>query len=111
MRDRPSFASSETGSSLDACECLGAGELLPVQLGPALADQRERQVRERREVAGGTDGAPARHDRGHTAVQAGEKELDGLRTRARVPLRQRVRPQEHCGPHNLARVRVPTPHA
>ena len=40
------------------------------------------------------------------AVQALEQQLDGLDARARVPLRQRVRAQQHRGTHDLRCIRI-----
>ena len=89
-----------------ADERLGPREDVAVDLRVALADQREREVRERGEVARRADGAPARHERGHARVQAAEEQLHGLDPRARVPLGERVRAQEHRPPHHLVGVRL-----
>ena len=72
----------------------------------ALADQRQREVRERREIAARADRAAARHARQDAAVEALDQQLDGLDARARVALRERVRAQQHRGAHDLVRVRL-----
>jgi hypothetical protein len=50
---------------------------------------------ERGEVAARADRATRRDDGKHSSLEAGEQELDRLDPRARVPLRERVRTQEH----------------
>ncbi len=103
ISDSPSFATSRTGSSPAARERVGAVEQLAVEPRLPFADERQREVRERREVAGGAD-RPARRDvRQHAAVQAVEQQLDRLDARAGVALRERVRAQEHRGAHDLDR--------
>ena len=73
---------------------------------PALADERQREVRERSKVAARPDRAAARHVREHAAVDALDQELDRLDPRARVALRERVRAQQHRRAHDLRRVRL-----
>ena len=84
-----------------AREALAAEPRLP------LADQRERQVRERREITARPDGATARDDREDSAVETLEQELDELGPRAGPALRQRVRAEQHRGADDLVRVRLP----
>ena len=72
----------------------------------ALADERQREMRERREVAARADRAAARHVRQDAAVEALEQQLDGLDARARVALGERVRAQQHRRAHDLVRVRL-----
>src|SRR5205809_937681 len=72
----------------------------------ALADEWERQVRERSEIAAGADGAACRDVRHDAAVEALEQQLDRLDPCARVPLRQCVRAQEHRRAHDLRRIRL-----
>ncbi len=69
----------------DARERLGAGQALAVDERLALADERQREMRERREVAARADRAARGNDGQHAAVQAREQQLDGLDTRAGVP--------------------------
>ena len=85
------------------------GSARPFERGLALADQRQREMGERREVAAGADGAAARHVRQHAAVEALDEQLDGDRARARVALRQRVRAQQHRRADDLVRVRLADP--
>ena len=60
----------------------GAAHSLAVDPGLALPDEREGQMRERRQVTARSDRAPARNVRQDAAVQAFDQELDGLRARA-----------------------------
>ena len=79
----------------DGGERVGARQPLSVDPGLALADERQRQVGERREVARRPDRAAGGHVRDDAAVQALEQELDRLDPRARVALGKRVRAQQH----------------
>ena len=90
-------------------ERLASREPPPFEGGLALADQRQREVGERSEVAARADGAAARHVRQHAAVEALHEQLDRHRARARVALRQRVGAEEHRGAHDLVRVRLADP--
>ena len=90
----------------DARERLRPRQPLAVDPRLALADERQREVRERREVAGGADRAAARHDGQHAAVEEREQQLDRLDPRARVALRERVRAQEHRRADDLVGVRL-----
>ena len=69
-----------------------------------LADERQRQVGERREIAAGADRAAGGHARQDTAVEALDQELDRLDPRAGVPLRERVRAQQHRRPDDVGRI-------
>ena len=69
----------------------------------ALADEHEREVRERREVAARADRAAARHDRVHAAVQQREQRLERLdagcrRSRGRARWRAAPSSRARCGP-------------
>ncbi len=88
----------------DAAERVRAGEQLALDPGLALADERKRQVGERRQVARGADRAAARHVRQHAAQDALDQQAGDLRPRARVALRQRVRAEQHRRAHHLGRV-------
>ncbi len=90
----------------DPRERVRTREALAVDPGLSLAHERQRQVRERREVAGGADGAAARHDRQHAALEEREEELHGLDARARVALRECVRTQEQRAADDLVGVRL-----
>ena len=102
--ESPSFAASRIGSRPGRRERVRARQQLAVEPRLALADQRQREVRERREVAARADRAAARDARQHAAVEALEQQLDGLDARARVALRERVRAQEHRRANDLVRV-------
>ena len=65
----------------------------------ALADQREREVRERREVAGGADRALRGHDRMDACVDEREQPLDHDRAHARETAREARGLQHHDQPH------------
>ena len=106
ISDSPSFASSRTGASPTAASASAAGEQLALDPRLAFADERQREVGERREVAARADRAAARHVRQDAAVQALEQQLDRLDPRARVALRERVRAQQHRGAHDLVGVRL-----
>ena len=103
--ESPSFARSRTGSRPTAASASAPGISRPSTAGLALADERQREVRERREVAARAD-RPARRDARHNAaVQALEQQLDGLDAGARGALRERVRAQQHGRADDLVRVR------
>ena len=72
----------------------------------ALADEREREMGERGEVAGRAHRSSRRDDREHAAAEALEQELHRLHARARMALRERVCSQEHRRADDLVRVRV-----
>ena len=90
----------------DGCERLGAAEQLAVDPRLALPDERQREMRERREVAAGADRATRRDVRQHPAVEALDQELDGLDPSAGIPLRERVRAQQHRRADDLVRIRL-----
>jgi hypothetical protein len=75
----------------DAAQRLRAGHELTFDPGLALADQRQREMRQRREIAARTHGPAARHPRQHSSVQTLEEELADLDARARRACRQRIR--------------------
>ena len=90
----------------DAAECLGAVDQLAVDDGLPFADERQREMRERREISRRADRAAGGHARQHAAVQALEQQLDRLDPRARVALRERVRAQQHRGANDRVRIRL-----
>ena len=90
----------------DCPQRVGAVEELAVDDGLALADEREREMRERREVAARADRSARGHVRQHAAVQALEQQLDRRDVRAREPLRERVRAQQHRRAHDVVRIRL-----
>ena len=69
ISDRPSFAASSERLEADARERVGARRAARRRQRLALADQRQREVRERREIARRADRAARRHDAAHPAVQ------------------------------------------
>ena len=87
-------------------EGLRAREQCPLEPGLAFADERQRQMSQRSEVAARADRAAGRHPRQDTAVEAFDQQLDCLDPRAREPLRERVRPQQHRRAHDLRRIRL-----
>ena len=90
----------------DRLERRRPGQPPPVDPGLALADQRQREMGERREVAAGADRAPARNVREHAAVEALDQKLHGHDARAGVALGERVGAQQHRRAHDLVRVRL-----
>ena len=68
----------------------------------ALAHERERAVRERREVAGATERAVLAHDRGDAGVEHRDIRVERLGTDAGAPGRERRDAQEHERAHDLA---------
>jgi hypothetical protein len=90
----------------DARQRLEPGQPLALDERLALADERQREMRERREVTRGADRAARRNDRDDAARETFEQQLDGLDPRAGIALRERVRAQEHRGPHDLVGIRV-----
>ncbi len=65
------------------------------EFGLAFPDERERQVRERGQIARRADGALLRHDRVDARLEAREEELERRAPDSREPLREAVRAQEH----------------
>ena len=72
----------------------------------ALTDERQRQMRERCEIAARTDRPARRHVRDDPGVEDGEEQLDRLDARAGVALCDRVRAQHHRGAHDIVGVRL-----
>ena len=94
ISERPSFAASTIGSSpaaRSASRPRGARRRRRL----ALADQRQREVREWGEIAARPDRATRRNVRHESGDERSNEQLDGLDARARVSLRERVRPEEH----------------
>ena len=90
----------------DRAQSRGAVEELAVHDGLPFADERQREMRERREVAARPDRAARGNPRQHAAVQALEQQLDGHDARAGEPLRERVRAQQHRRAHDVVGVRL-----
>ena len=76
---------------------------VPVELDLAAPDERQREVRERRQVARGAHRALRRHDRMDAQPQEVEEALGHDRPSAGVPQGERVRPQQEHRPDDLAR--------
>ncbi len=105
----PLLAHEPDGLEPDPRERAGAVETLSGDDGLALPHERERQVSERRKVSARANRAARGDDREHASVQAGEEQLGGLDPGSRVPLRERVYPQEHRGPNHVVRIRLAHP--
>ena len=104
ISDRPSLAPRRTGSSPARSERLGTREERAFEPRMALADEREREMGERCEVAAGAHRAASRDVRQDAAVEAFDQQLDRLDPRARVALRERVRPQQHRRADDAGRI-------
>ena len=103
IRARPSLAASLDGFEADRGERLGGGAEHAVRVPHlALPDQRERAVRERREVAGAAERAVLVHDRGDAVVQQPGEQPRRHRAYAGVAGRHRREPQQHEPPDHLA---------
>ena len=101
---RPSFAVSTGGSMPASASASAAGRRLPsASQHLALADQRERGVRERREVAATRPASRARGTTGVMPALSSASIVSATTGRApEKPERQRPRAQEHHRPHHLA---------
>jgi hypothetical protein len=102
MRASPSFASSTTGVTAGALHRVGARgrtkrPVLDARL--ALADHRQRQVRERRQVPRSADRALRRDARVHPPFEHREEHLDELGPHAAAPEGEHLRAQEHHAAH------------
>ena len=78
---------------------------LATELHLAAPDERQRQVRQRREIARGAEAPLFGHDRMDAEAQEVEQAVDDQRTAAAVAEGQRVGAQEQHRPHDLARER------
>src|SRR6266516_42261 len=78
---------------LETCRCKRVRPWEQVAAAPGLAypDERQGEMRERREGAARPDRTAARHVWQHATAKALEEQLDRLDARARIPLRQGVR--------------------
>ena len=107
ISDSPSFAASLIGSSPAAARASAPRVERPVEPRPTLADERQREVCERREIAARADRSARGDARQHAAVEALDQQLDRLDARARVTLRERIRTKQHRGAHDVGRIRLP----
>ena len=103
MSARPSFASSTSGVSPASASARRGVAHRPVGARDlALADEREPAVRERGEIAAGSERPMLGHDRCEARVQQPGDRLGDDRPRAGQPRRERARAQEHHRSHDLA---------
>ena len=103
---RPSLGSSVSGSRPARASATSAGTTCAVDLDLAAPDERQREVRERREVAGRARRSPApARPGGCPRARKLADPVDEQRPAARVPERERVRPQQQHRAHDLARER------
>ena len=86
----------------------GAVQALAVELGLALADEHERDVGQRSEVARRSDRALGRHHGDDAALEHRQQQLDDLLADPRVPAPQRRGQQREHPAHDLARA-APAP--
>ena len=100
---RPSLASSTSGSIPARRSASRAGIDLAAELGLALADHAEREVGERREVAGGADAAARRDHRVDAGVEQLAQPLAAHRAGAAAAGREHRGAQQHHGAHGVAR--------
>ena len=85
---------------------LRAGHLHALIHGLALAEHGQRHVSERREVAGGAEGALLGNDGGNALVEHLEKHLNEEGTHAGHTAAQGVGAQEHHAAHDLVGIRL-----
>ncbi len=88
------------GGQLDGREArrgerLAGGHLAAGEARLALADEGERQVRERRQIAGRAHRPLGRDARRHARVEHRQQRVDDLHAHARVPQRDHLRAQHH----------------
>ena len=101
----PSLALSSSGSSPAERRTSPAGRAVAVHEQLAAADEREREVRERRQVARRAERSLLGHDGDQVAVQHLDHPLDDLGAHARVPEREHVRAEQQHRARLLARER------
>ncbi len=106
MSASPSFGAELDRSQSGALERDVAWQPLAVKERLALADQHERHVRERGEIAARADRALARHDRRDAAVEHRHDRVERLRLDAGVAGRERVRAQHAGSAHDRNRERL-----
>ena len=99
MSASPSFASSTAGARPAARSASEAGRRLPVPVHLPFPDEREREVRERREISRGADRALLGNDGVNSLREAREEKLQRLPADAGKPFREAVRAQQHDRPN------------
>ncbi len=72
----------------------------------SLANERQREMSERREIAARAHRAARRDVRDDPGVEHREQQLDGLDAGAGVPLGDRVGPQHHRGANDVVGIRL-----
>ena len=106
ISERPSFACSRTGVQAGRGERLGARHANAVDERLSLADERQREMSERREIAARAHRAARRDVRDDPGVEHREQELDGLDAGAGIPLGDRVGPQHHRRADDVVGIRL-----
>ncbi len=105
----PSFGASSSALDVGQLQRHRAGHPLAAQRRLALADQDQRQVGERRQVAGGADRSLARHDRVHAGVEQLDEALDHDRPDPGVPPGEHVGAEQEHGAHDVLAERLAHP--
>jgi len=72
----------------------------------AFTDHGQREMRQRRQIAGRTHTALRRHARMYAAIEHVDQQLGDHRSHAAGPAQQHVRPEQHHGAHRVRRQRV-----
>ena len=82
MRARPSFAASSIGARPAFASASAARHRLPAGVRLALADEDEREMRERREIAARSQRPARGHHRQHAGPEHVDQKLDELAAHA-----------------------------
>jgi hypothetical protein len=106
---QPFLRLEPNGLEPGACERLATREQLVAHPGAAFADQREREMCERREVPARPDRPSARNFWQDVLLETVDEQLDHLDPGPGIPLRERVRAHQHRGAHDVPRVRLADP--
>ena len=106
---KPFLAFQADGVDCGAAQRLPAGQPLAAVDRFTLADDAEREVGQRREIAAGADGALLRDHRVHAAIQHVHERLRYQRSNPAIPERQRVGAQSHHDPRFGLRKRTAQP--
>ena len=106
MRLMPSLGCRSIGSMPGAPQRLAAGEDCALELRFAFADQDQRHVGERSQIARRAHAALRRHDGRDAAIQQIAEPLGDQRPDAREALREDVGADQHHGAHDVARQRI-----
>ena len=106
MRASPSFAASSIGARPAFASASPARHRLSAGVRLALADEDEREMRERREIAARAQRPARGHHRQHAGPSMSTRSWTSSRRTPDVPLRERVRAEQHRRPHDLVRERL-----